>query len=181
MFRLILVTLAALYAALAWVGTPEFNPRPDAARASVDIPQAPQGAVTLASLAGSLKPAAMVDKAPAEIRTVQPLAHAEAEQPAPQIRRFPGPPLEPSPEFAGRRQVMAQDVDSGAAVTAGALTVNGDRVNLRAGPGTSHPSVGRLSRGTLVFAVGPTSGAWIEVRDQDGQRGFVSANLLSPR
>lgn len=151
MFRLILVTLAALYGFLAWFGTPEMNPAIAAARAP-----APQVA---AALPAPVRPEAIA------------LMPASVVQTAPPQRRFAGPPLVQSPEHAA----------TAAPATAGWLVVSGDAVNLRAGPGAEHARVGALSRGTVVTAVGPTTGAWIEVADQTGQRGFVSARFLSPR
>ena len=182
MFRLILVTLAGLYGILAWTSTPELSPQLAEAAARATTRQTAEGSVTLASLASGLKPGPALDQAPAEIRTVQPMpVAAEPEQAAPAARRFPGPPLEPSPEHAGRTADPATAGGTAAEATgAGTLTIAGDRVNLRSGPGTEHPSVGRLNRGTVVVAIGPTSGAWIEVRDEGGIQGFVSAKLLSP-
>lgn len=167
MFRLILVTLGALFGFLAWFGTPEMNPRL-ASRAA-----APAASPTTS--AGIARPT-MLYEAQMQITPVQ-AAPLPPEQTAPTAPRFPGPPLEPSPQYADAPQPTASLEGTAADTT---LTVSGDRVNLRAGPGTDHGVVGALTRGTAVTAVGPTTGAWVEVRDASGMQGFIAAQFLSP-
>ena len=57
--------------------------------------------------------------------------------------------------------------------------MTGNTVNFRAGPTTTDAVVGSLSRGQIVTAVGPRSGDWVEIRDDNGRTGFVSAKFLS--
>lgn len=170
MFRMILMTLGALFGFLAWFGTPELNPR----LAEASAPRAATFAPALQAPAPA--PAAMVREVAMHLTPVQ-AAPAPQEQTQPAKPRFPGPPLEPSPQYADAPPAAAGEAPPAAE---GALTVTGDRVNLRAGPGTDHPVVGAVARGAAVTAVGPTTGAWVEVRDASGLQGFISARFLSP-
>ncbi len=58
--------------------------------------------------------------------------------------------------------------------------VTGTRVNLRAGPGTNHPVVGRADLGERMEPVGDTGANWIRVRRADGQEAWIFAKFLSP-
>jgi len=55
--------------------------------------------------------------------------------------------------------------------------VTGSVVNLRAGPGTQHPIVGQLQRGTRVEVL-EVSGDWMQVRTPAGQVGWMAGWLL---
>lgn len=58
------------------------------------------------------------------------------------------------------------------------LYVIGDKVRLRAGPGTDHPVLASLSY-ELVFLEQYREGAlWIQIRRQDGQSGWMHADYL---
>lgn len=102
-----------------------------------------------------------------------------ASQTPERTQRFPGPALEPSPEYpAGTPEAAAEPAT--AAPAGPTLYVTATRVNMRAGAGTGNPVVAGLDGGTAVEALGPTGGEWVEVRSPDGQRGFVSGQFLSP-
>ncbi|MCO6361231.1 SH3 domain-containing protein [Paracoccus sp. 08] len=90
-------------------------------------------------------------------------------------QRFPGPPLEPSPEYAGATPEAAQVVPADGPV----LYVTADRVNMRAGAGTDNPVVASLTGGSAVQALGPTGGEWVQVQTAEGRQGFVSAQFLT--
>ncbi|TGN61728.1 hypothetical protein E4L95_09450, partial [Paracoccus liaowanqingii] len=98
-----------------------------------------------------------------------------ASQTPEQAPRFPGPPLEPSPEFA--EGTPAPDLPPGEA--GATLYVTADRVNMRAGPGTGNPVVTGLDGGTAVEALGPSDAEWVQIRTPSGQEGFVSGQFLS--
>lgn len=95
------------------------------------------------------------------------------------VERFPGPPLEPSPEHAGETPA---DAPAPTAVTGDGtrLYVTGTRVNMRSGPGTGNAVVAALDRGTEVEALGEAAGDWVEIRTAAGERGFMSNQFLSP-
>lgn len=93
--------------------------------------------------------------------------------------------------LAGTAPALAT-VDTAAARTTAGLNscgydVAGSNVNLRSGPGTSHASLGHLSRGDLVD-VDRKTGGWYRVtlseRSRSGIRagtvGWVSERYLTP-
>jgi len=99
-----------------------------------------------------------------------------ARQTPERISRFPGPPLEPSPEYADGTPESAAPMGEGGPV----LYVTADRVNMRSGPGTGNPVVTGLDGGTAVEATGPLDADWIAIRTPSGQQGYVSGQFLSP-
>lgn len=165
MFRLgllILVTVAGLVIVLATMGdadlrtdrapqVPEVSAAQDAGAAALDAPAAPLAA-----------------QVPAEIITT-------TRQTPAQVNRFPGPPLEPSPEYADGTAPAAPMGEGGPV-----LYVTADRVNMRAGPGTGNAVVTGLDGGTAVEATGPLDAEWIAIRTPSGQQGYVSGQFLSP-
>ncbi|WP_415639396.1 SH3 domain-containing protein, partial [Paracoccus nototheniae] len=87
----------------------------------------------------------------------------------------PGPPLEPSPEYAGTTPPPPATPGEGGPI----LYVTADRVNMRAGPGTGNAIVTGLDGGTAVEATGPLEAEWIAIRTPSGQQGFVAGQFLS--
>ena len=58
--------------------------------------------------------------------------------------------------------------------------VEGDRVNMRAGPGTTFDVIGRLQRGDAVEIVEDPGDGWVRLRAaRTGQTGWVADFLLS--
>jgi uncharacterized protein YgiM (DUF1202 family) len=58
--------------------------------------------------------------------------------------------------------------------------VNGDLVNLRAGPGTSHAVVGQLPRGAAVEVLRDNGAGWIRLRPVNGgPEGWIADFLLT--
>ena len=155
MFRLILVTVLALGAALIFMGGK------DGAQ-----PPAPTQAATMPE-------PEPVQPAPNPAATNAPVITEVAQTPE-RRQRFPGPPLRPSPEHA--TDAPPEDLTEAPSDT---LFVTGNTVNFRAGPATTDDVVGSLSRGEVVTAIGPRSGDWIEIRDERGRTGFMSADFLS--
>lgn len=95
------------------------------------------------------------------------------------VHRFPGPPLRPSPEHAGKpRQPDPAPLPKSPAGPI--LYVTGDRVNVRAGPSTGNPVIGALTGGSAVEALEPEQGGWVHIRDAEGRSGYLSARFLSP-
>jgi uncharacterized protein YgiM (DUF1202 family) len=75
---------------------------------------------------------------------------------------------------------VVAEVVIAAAVTVETRVVGGSRVNLRAGPGTSHPVITTLSRGDVVEIVTVTDGGWAQIRLIDSEKtGWMAERLLS--
>ena len=105
---------------------------------------------------------------------VTPAVVQAATQTPQQVQRFPGPTLRPSPEHAGQAPAAAAPLPDGPV-----LYVAGDRVNMRAGPSTGDRVVTSLGRGTAVRPLGPTDAEWVNIRDADGNIGYVAGRFLS--
>jgi hypothetical protein len=60
------------------------------------------------------------------------------------------------------------------------LTVTGSRVNLRAGPSTGNPVIGKLMEGEQVELIGYDSKGWAQIRVEGEKVGYMSANFLKP-
>lgn len=175
-------TLVAIYAALAVLGSGD----PRAARRQAAT-TAPAPAAQDAGGAGLPAPSAQSRPAPAAASDAVPASEAvpevipAASQTPEQVQRFPGPRLRPSPEHAG--EAPAAEATTAPAGSGGGtvLYVTGNRVNMRAGPSTGEAVVGALNGGAAVEALGPTDGAWVNIRDGEGREGYISGQFLSPQ
>ncbi len=58
--------------------------------------------------------------------------------------------------------------------------VSADAINVRGGPSTSDPVIGRLTRNEAVSVVGEAAEGWLRIRvEGDGVEGFVASRLLT--
>gem|GEM_PF-6903135 len=58
--------------------------------------------------------------------------------------------------------------------------MTGDSINVRSGPGTVYPVVGRAAKGeSLPVLARNQDGSWLEVELKDGKHGWVSAKLVT--
>lgn len=162
MVRLVLLTVAALFGVLALYGTPEFSGgNSEAVSQPVATVESSVTAVHDSQMSQpSIAPESLMQAALSPARTQQ--------------RRFDGPPLRPSPEYASTGALNI--------VTAGAarLYVTSDSVNLRLQPDQASGVIAKLRRGDALTPVATQNGPWIEV-EASGERGFVSARYLSNR
>ena len=68
-------------------------------------------------------------------------------------------------------------------VTSGSqATVNTDHsnLNIRRGPGTDQPIVGKASKGETVTVINQTNDQWWLVRSKDNEEGYAYAQYLQP-
>ncbi|TKW63617.1 MAG: hypothetical protein DI616_19360 [Paracoccus denitrificans] len=164
MFKLIFLTLLAFATVLVVFG--EGDGRRIEAPSVETVPAAADADITAEAPAEAVSASAGIVDAPAVQQTPE-------QQPD-----YPGPDLRPSPEYAGQTP-EAGSAENLADAPTDTLYVTGNTVNFRAGPSTSDEVVGRLSRGAMVTAIGERSGDWVEIRDGEGQTGFISAQFLS--
>lgn len=76
----------------------------------------------------------------------------------------PTPPAPPAESYLDIRQIRAS------------------RVNMRQGPGTIYPVIGRLLAGDEVLVVEDSGTGWLQLRTQNGQKiGWVAASLVSKK
>lgn len=163
MFRMTLITLAALYLVLAVAGR-------DGGKDEEALAAAPQTAAQTAPIATALAD-------PAKLTPVTEAAYT-TDTPAPavtpvRLAPMPGPSLHPAPEYRQPPEAMA--------VAGGTLwAVNTSSLNVRSGPSTGNAVVDRLTRGEQVL-VTAESGGWVRIRiEGDGTDGWVSKKLLRP-
>ncbi|MEH6788269.1 MAG: SH3 domain-containing protein [Paracoccus sp. (in: a-proteobacteria)] len=158
----LVVTLIGLYLVMLVFGSGDLRAGRDGPQPRAIAPEKPD-------------PRAEARRDPAP-RPAPEVVEAAAQTPQ-KVQEFPGPPLQPSPEYAGR---TPQDPAQAPPGTQGPVFyVTGNRVNFRAGPSTGDRVIGSLSQGAAVEVLGPTDDAWINIRDSDGRVGYMSAQFLS--
>lgn len=83
------------------------------------------------------------------------------------------------PNFAGGDLVMNINVAADAAVTTAKVVTESTALNIRKGPGTDQPIVGKAAHGEVVTIVSRTNEQWWLVRSVDGEEGYAYAQYLS--
>jgi uncharacterized protein YgiM (DUF1202 family) len=54
------------------------------------------------------------------------------------------------------------------------------RLNIRQGPGTDQPIVGKAEKGDIITLISKTNDQWWLVRDNDGEEGYCYSQYLEP-
>lgn len=70
-----------------------------------------------------------------------------------------------------------------AAVTDGGkvrVVTRESRLNIRKGPGTDQPIVGKAEKGEIITLINKSNDLWWMVRDVDGEEGYCYAQYLEP-
>jgi len=77
---------------------------------------------------------------------------------------------------------LVLDVDVSGVVDGGKLKVITERsnLNIRKGPGTDQPIVGKAAHNEIVTLVSKTSDQWWLIRSVDGEEGYAYAQYLEP-
>ncbi len=112
---------------------------------------------------------------------------AEPEQITP-TQELLSPPETATPTAAAPPTEEVEPTEEAGLTVGGEATVSGTGnvgVNMRSGAGTAHARTKTLSEGTEVELIGGPKEAngytWWEVRDEDGQTGWVVEQYLSPK
>ena len=82
------------------------------------------------------------------------------------------------PNFSGGDVVMNINVASDASVTTAKVITDSSNLNIRKGPGTDQPIVGKAANGEEVTVVSRTNDQWWLVRSKDGEEGYAYAQYL---
>jgi uncharacterized protein YgiM (DUF1202 family) len=84
------------------------------------------------------------------------------------------------PNFAGGDLVL--NVNVSGAIDGGKLKVITERsnLNIRKGPGTDQPIVGKAAHNEIVTLVSKSSDQWWLIRSVDGEEGYAYAQYLEP-
>lgn len=84
------------------------------------------------------------------------------------------------PNFLSGDLVMNVNVIQTAPVTHAKVTTERSNLNIRKGPGTDQPIVGKAAHHEIVSVVSQTSDQWWLVRTKDGEEGYSYAQYLTP-
>jgi uncharacterized protein YgiM (DUF1202 family) len=84
------------------------------------------------------------------------------------------------PNFLSGDLVMNVNVTATAPVTNAKVTTEHSNLNIRKGPGTDQPIVGKAAHHEIVTVVSQTSEQWWLVRTKDGEEGYCYAQYLTP-
>lgn len=84
------------------------------------------------------------------------------------------------PNFKSGDVVMNVNVAQAAPVTNARVTTEKSNLNIRKGPGTDQPIVGKAAHDEIVTVVSQTSPQWWLVRTKDGEEGYCYAQYLTP-
>lgn len=83
------------------------------------------------------------------------------------------------PQFKSNDVVLnvKADVADGGKVR---VVTNESRLNIRKGPGTDQPIVGKAEKGEIITLISKSNDQWWLVRDVDGEEGYCYAQYLEP-
>lgn len=83
------------------------------------------------------------------------------------------------PDFRAGDLVMNIDVAAGAGTKA-KVTTDSSNLNIRKGPGTDQPIVGKAAHNSTVTLLSKTNDQWWLVKTENGEEGYAYAEYLSP-
>jgi len=84
------------------------------------------------------------------------------------------------PNFAGGDLVLNVKVTVDVAVTKVKVTTESSNLNIRKGPGTDQPIVGKAAQDEIITLVSQSTDQWWMVRTDDGEEGYAYAQYLTP-
>jgi uncharacterized protein YgiM (DUF1202 family) len=83
------------------------------------------------------------------------------------------------PNFLGGDLVLNVNVSVAADVTKVKVITDSSNLNIRKGPGTDQPIVGKAAHGEVITLVSQTSPQWWLVRTDDNEEGYAYAQYLT--
>jgi uncharacterized protein YgiM (DUF1202 family) len=84
------------------------------------------------------------------------------------------------PNFVSGDMVLNVKTSMSAAVTKVKVTTESSNLNIRKGPGTDQPIVGKAAHGEIITLVNKSNDQWWMVRTEDGEEGYAYAQYLTP-
>lgn len=84
------------------------------------------------------------------------------------------------PNFLAGDVVMNVNVNVAASVTKVKVTTESSNLNIRKGPGTDQPIVGKAAHGEIITLVSQSNAQWWLVRTDDNEEGYAYAQYLTP-
>jgi uncharacterized protein YgiM (DUF1202 family) len=85
------------------------------------------------------------------------------------------------PNFMSGDLVMDVKVSSAVPVTKAKVTTESSNLNIRKGPGTDQPIVGKAAKDEIVTVVSQSNDLWWLVRTKDEEEGYAYAQYLAPQ
>ncbi|HLL44589.1 MAG TPA: SH3 domain-containing protein [Segetibacter sp.] len=83
------------------------------------------------------------------------------------------------PDFRSADLIMNIDVSTMASGATATVTTESSNLNVRKGPGTDQPIIGKAAHGSLVTIVSKTNDQWWLIRTENGEEGYAYAQYLS--
>jgi uncharacterized protein YgiM (DUF1202 family) len=83
------------------------------------------------------------------------------------------------PDFRSADLIMNIDVSAMASGATATVTTESSNLNVRKGPGTDQPIVGKAAHGSSVTIVSKTNDQWWLIRTENGAEGYAYAQYLS--
>ena len=84
------------------------------------------------------------------------------------------------PNFTSADLVLNVNTSMNAAVTKVKVTTESSNLNIRKGPGTDQPIVGKAAHGEVITLVSRSNDQWWMVRTDDNEEGYAYAQYLTP-
>ncbi len=84
------------------------------------------------------------------------------------------------PNFTSGDVILNVKVDVAASVTKVKVTTETSNLNIRKGPGTDQPIVGKAAHGEVITLISQSNEQWWLVRTDDGEEGYAYAMYLTP-
>lgn len=84
------------------------------------------------------------------------------------------------PNYLSGDLVMNVKVAESAPVTKAKVTTETSSLNIRKGPGTDQPVIGKAAHHEVVTVVSRSNDLWWLVRTEDGEEGYAYAQYLTP-
>ncbi|HKG68780.1 MAG TPA: SH3 domain-containing protein [Segetibacter sp.] len=83
------------------------------------------------------------------------------------------------PDFRSADLIMNIDVSAMASGDTATVTTESSNLNVRKGPGTDQPIVGKAAHGSSVTIVSKTNDQWWLIRTENGEEGYAYAQYLN--
>jgi uncharacterized protein YgiM (DUF1202 family) len=85
------------------------------------------------------------------------------------------------PDFKAGDVIMDVNVTASAPGTKATVTTDSTNLNIRKGPGTDQPIVGKAAHGSTVTLITKTNEQWWLVKTEKGEEGYAYAQYLTPQ
>lgn len=85
------------------------------------------------------------------------------------------------PNYSGGDLVLNIKTSVDASVTKAKVTTESSNLNIRKGPGTDQPIVGKAAHGEIITLVSRANDQWWQVRTADGEEGYAYSQYLTPQ